>query len=1541
MPQNRVVSNAAWFGCVAGLVCGVEAHAQGMVIQKQPAWNVSAKVVGRVIVQAPQSAQHTLMSKVPGDLFGWAAVAIGDVNTDGVEDVAIAAPMAEGADGRYGCVYVFSGSDGEKIATLWGQPDERFGSGLDVVADADEDGITDVRIAVMDGVLEPDANKERFADGWRVLSSVSGAELSSGGYVDLPEGVQWHAVADDAHGAVELVRIGDSADLDADGAVTEQDFLQLVQIVADAMQSGPGEPGPKLGDVNGDGVVDQVDLSEVAGKVGQGGGGGAYSADNCSPHNPLRPPGQICFDVETEGPDDKNPTDPNPPDEDNPFDPDPQPECPWCDGGDGDGGGGGEGPIDDDLPPDNDDPACDALDQDYDGIRDHVDCDFFTPPSEIGCCAIANSVRLQNDPENEECWGPKHPLLDLDIDTNNNAGLGFPQRSQTEERLEEIPDSIGKIILINDNDDDQDGIPDFADGYDRDGQPSTDDETAEDDKFTPMRLYVSCAAVTEARALHPDGKAIIRFLYSGSDPREVSLTTAGVGATYTPGLGRLRIWTKNADDDRDPKEVSEDGDWIKSDVEYEIEDIGLANSGGFIPLYVEGISPGRDIIGVMLGARADEVPVSVIGYKFVKATENGPGETLRVPEVSTPTPVITPHLFKIINVRAGGSGTDIVGDIVIVAIVRDPSMDLVPGDQGVIHNLGISLNDAPIRSNSSSVSTLDLQVRKGQQNSILAPYPYQGATVTSISGAQLQPGINIVKLTASNIHGGQGFFEQVFEVNPTPPPDEHFAFQISTAIGLLQGGIDLPDAPSVQVSWQYTNGFVTRQNQRVLDQTSTPGVYRDSLQNELRITETNGFATAQLLLAPDEDGAWPALTRDTYLIDQPDPAVETFVGGGSFEDFQRNTWAGYSFNTSVVLARGSQGGSFTPMMIEIVGPEEVREEFIELKIGERPYQVVHENQRTFLRSTELSRPRAFLALRVQHGPLTSYEGEPRRDGWLNYAKGFGVGLMDGGGSFVDGLVELADGAWYLIREYNSISVYYRIAVGEDVILIEDQERLEVAWTIASTMAVKLYEIASEHGDTLYKALHGDEAAMNELGEDFRNAYDLAAEIVDAALDHLHDVDDYEKGRIIGAVMGEALAEVAFSVATGGGGTVLKSASIPRMIVKIRAKLPANLLSRIEPKLVAAEQHAANLAQSVLCFPAGTAVLTPSGGRPIETIGVGDMVVSRNPANGIQSAKPVLAQIRTVADEMLIISVILSNGEADALETTGAHPFYSVNRCEFVPADQLCVGDVLETALPGVQAHVEDIQVARGPPEGQVVYNLMVAEYSTYFAGEAAVWVHNQADTACERVASLFEKIVRRANLRGMAGLERFLQETDSPARRAVVDSSMRRVLRLVGRESLEDTVNLDGSVDLSRIKTHEQMEAWLDIGDRRTRLRSSDVENHHVVPKYAIRYLLRDRDPNLVGADLEEEVERLANLSPSILLHRHDHVGGAGDGSRSFHAILNQGTHLHPIRRSNPNVYSRARVISALESAYTDVGEPAGIPVMKAWIDMYFPDPAQ
>ncbi len=150
---------------------------------------------------------------------------------------------------------------------------------------------------------------------------------------------------------------------------------------------------------------------------------------------------------------------------------------------------------------------------------------------------------------------------------------------------------------------------------------------------------------------------------------------------------------------------------------------------------------------------------------------------------------------------------------------------------------------------------------------------------------------------------------------------------------------------------------------------------------------------------------------------------------------------------------------------------------------------------------------------------------------------------------------------------------------------------------------------------------------------------------------------------------------------------------------------------------------------IRCFVAGTLVLTAAGPMPIEQLCAGDIVLSFNEHTGAVEANEVVATVSVPAAAILEVTVGHENGVVETIGTTDDHPFYVSQRAAneggqawmpgWVQASQLNGGDTLRT-LNGSAIVLDVVFSSRR----ETVYNLQVANASTYFAGVGAVGVHN-------------------------------------------------------------------------------------------------------------------------------------------------------------------------------------------------------------------------
>ena len=220
---------------------------------------------------------HRFAGAAPGDGFGSAVASAGDVDGDGAADVLIGAAAVDTSAGLdSGRVYVYSGDDHALIRTVDGRaPGERFGSGVDLAGDLDDDGQLDFVVGARNG--EPKGNGRAYA-----ISSATGSEL-------------WFFAAPRSGQELGSFFVAGLEDIDGDGtpdvyaadyadrargqgtgrafALSGVDGTPIHTWTGDRSKEGVG-PGREAGDFDGDGVQDLAvghytssDGARLAGKV--------------------------------------------------------------------------------------------------------------------------------------------------------------------------------------------------------------------------------------------------------------------------------------------------------------------------------------------------------------------------------------------------------------------------------------------------------------------------------------------------------------------------------------------------------------------------------------------------------------------------------------------------------------------------------------------------------------------------------------------------------------------------------------------------------------------------------------------------------------------------------------------------------------------------------------------------------------------------------------------------------------------------------------------------------------------------------------------------------------------------------------------------------------------------------------------------------------------------------------------------------------------------------------------------------------------------
>jgi len=131
-----------------------------------------------------------------------------------------------------------------------------------------------------------------------------------------------------------------------------------------------------------------------------------------------------------------------------------------------------------------------------------------------------------------------------------------------------------------------------------------------------------------------------------------------------------------------------------------------------------------------------------------------------------------------------------------------------------------------------------------------------------------------------------------------------------------------------------------------------------------------------------------------------------------------------------------------------------------------------------------------------------------------------------------------------------------------------------------------------------------------------------------------------------------------------------------------------------------------------CFSAGTPVHTISGPQAIETLQVGDRVLSQNTTTGALTFQPVVAIHHNQPTPTMKLCL---GGET--IVATGIHRFWKAGK-GWTMARDLKPGDIVRTV--GGTARVESVE----PEKVQPVYNLDVAENRDFFVGKNGCLVYD-------------------------------------------------------------------------------------------------------------------------------------------------------------------------------------------------------------------------
>jgi len=198
--------------------------------------------------------------------------------------------------------------------------------------------------------------------------------------------------------------------------------------------------------------------------------------------------------------------------------------------------------------------------------------------------------------------------VDLDIDSDNNNEMEPPDRTLLEELLEVAPDVPGKLMMVNDEDLDGDGIPEYADGFNRDDQAGTDDDESAQDDFVPLVLDLS-------EEVDPF-VAKLKITYDDATPAEVTYDPTN---GWAPGSGALRLWTKDGNQARNKNSVKaiQPGDFVPAGEYPDPSELGFSSTIERITLYVEGIEKSTTVGDQRIKVELDPDGTGPLGWQWI------------------------------------------------------------------------------------------------------------------------------------------------------------------------------------------------------------------------------------------------------------------------------------------------------------------------------------------------------------------------------------------------------------------------------------------------------------------------------------------------------------------------------------------------------------------------------------------------------------------------------------------------------------------------------------------------------------------------------------------------------------------------------------------------------------------------------------------------------------------------------------------------------------------------------------------------------------
>ena len=528
--------------------------------------------------------------------------------------------------------------------------------------------------------------------------------------------------------------------------------------------------------------------------------------------------------------------------------------------------------------------------------------------------------------------------VDLDVDSDSDDGFSTPDRSVYEESVEDVAGQPGKVLRVNNNDDDLDGIPDYYDGFDADGLTGTADDRV-------MRVNGKQTIVEQFVPIKLEMPA-------GLDPTITTFTFDYTGsAPGSPVDGQVRLWrvggdpeTLHASDDAEDAGVTQRtaDHYIAPAQRYSATSLGFTSDQHVVTLWTESLrassDPGDARIEVSIDADDDgsseesqAVRFSSIGLRYAWVTEGGDLIATEELPTSQPAPAFTAADISVVgSLRPSDDGSEILADVRFAGVLDDPLADITPGGAGVIDKLSAFRNggslDQDVTVPSENFGVTSYTKRDGD-GPLLKPYDFE-ATFDHVSeGVAVASGWNHFTVAATNQYSYHGTASAAFQVQTRLTPtflglagDPYVDETVDLAV--VREGDDIGKKYRLQRSADSLSTFVTTHDITDPD----PSNHVIIAASVLEIEHVDGGASddfRRFKFTSDEHGIHHSVV-DMELTGVNSLGRQVFTGTDSAATRERIDWRDYEIwiEEDTQTAR-SAFGNLHAVAVEIQMPEEL------------------------------------------------------------------------------------------------------------------------------------------------------------------------------------------------------------------------------------------------------------------------------------------------------------------------------------------------------------------------------------------------------------------------------------------------------------------------------------------------------------------------------------------------------------------------------------------------------------------------------------------